>query len=276
MNRIEFAPGEQDAQLEKAGTAWTAQFERLRAVFLVGSLLGLTGVWALISGLNVLPPFILPGPGQVALRFWEALLDGTLLRHTAATLLEVVLGLLSGSLFAMLCGYGVARSRLLERLLMPYLVASQAVPVVAIAPLLVIWFGPGLFSKVLVCALIVFFPVLVNTAVGLRSVPAHLHDLMRSMHATRLQILRHLDIPASLPIMLGGLRIGATLAVIGAVVGEFVGADRGLGFLLNVARGQFDTALVFAAVFTLIGMALGLYGLVLLAERQFLKWQIRN
>jgi NitT/TauT family transport system permease protein len=276
MNRLEPAVNFQEAQAEKANVAWPEHFERLRSWFLLISFLLVMGIWELTSGLNLLPSFILPGPGQVGLRFFQAVVDGTLPRHTAATLLEVMLGLLSGSLFAMLCGYAIARSRLLERLILPYLVASQAVPIVAIAPLLVIWFGPGLFSKVLICALIVFFPVLVNTVVGLRSVPQHLRDLMRSMHATRLQSLRHLDIPAALPIFLGGLRIGATLAVIGAVVGEFVGADRGLGFLLNVARGQYDTALVFAAVFTLVGMALGLYGLVLLAERRFLKWQLKN
>jgi len=249
---------------------------RAQAWFLPLSFLLAVLIWAAVSGLGWLPQFILPGPGQVALRFAQAAVDGTLLRHAAATLEEVVLGLLAGSSLAMLCGYAIARSRLLERLLSPYLVASQAVPVVAIAPLLVIWFGPGLFSKVLICALIVFFPVLVNTAVGLRGVPQHLRDLMRSLHATRLQTIRHLDIPAALPVFLGGLRIGATLSVIGAVVGEFVGADRGLGFLINVARGQYDTALVFATVLTLIAMALGLYGLVLLAERRLLKWQPRS
>ncbi|GAP08704.1 ABC-type nitrate/sulfonate/bicarbonate transport system, permease component [Anaerolinea thermolimosa] len=235
-------------------------------------LLGLAG-WHFLAASGWWAPFILPGPLQVAGRFWQALIDGTLIRHTAATLLEVSLGLLAGSLTATVLGYLIARSPALERLLAPYLVASQAVPVVAIAPLLVIWFGPGLFSKVLICALIVFFPVLVNTVVGLRAVPQNLRDLMRSFHATRWQTLRYLEIPAALPVFLGGLRIGATLSVIGAVVGEFIGADRGLGFLINVARGQYDTALVFAVVLTLVGMALGLYGLVLLLERRLLAWQ---
>ncbi len=221
------------------------------------------------------PAFILPAPGRVWSRFLIALADGSLLPNAAATLLEVVLGLLAGVILATLTGYVLAKSRLLERLLSPYLVASQAIPIVAIAPLLVIWFGPGMFSKILICALIVFFPVLVNTVVGVRAVPDHLRDLMRSMHATPLQTLRYLEIPASLPVFLGGLRIGATLSVIGAVVGEFVGADRGLGFLVNVGRGQFDTALVFVAVFTLVAMALGLYGLVLLFEKRMLRWQAR-
>jgi NitT/TauT family transport system permease protein len=229
--------------------------------------------WELLSRLAGLPAFILPAPGQVASRFWGALLDGSLLVHTAVTLGEVLLGLLAGTAAALLLGYGIAKSRLFERMVAPYLVATQAIPVVAIAPLLVIWFGPGMFSKVLVCALIVFFPVLVNTVVGVRAVPPVLHDLMGSLHATRAQVLRQLEFPAALPILLGGLRIGATLSVIGAVVGELVGADQGLGFLVNAARGRYDTALVFVAVFTLILLALGLYGLVALLERKLLSWQ---
>jgi NitT/TauT family transport system permease protein len=230
-------------------------------------------LWQLSVLLFNLPAFILPSPQQVMERAVLAVADGTLLRNLSATLLEVLIGLFSGSLLASMLGYWLARSRLLERVLSPFLVASQAIPMVAIAPLLVIWFGPGLFSKVLICALIVVFPVLVNTVVGLRAVPEHLRDLMLSMRATQLQMLRYLEIPAALPVLLGGLRIGATLSVIGAVVGELVGADRGLGFLINVGRGQYDTALVFVAVFTLIFMALCLYGSVLFIERRVLRWQ---
>ncbi len=243
---------------------------------LLPSLLAALILWLAAARLADLPSFILPSPGQVAARFAQALSDGTLLRHTSATLIEVLAGLAAGALLAVLLGYLLARSPLLERLLAPYLVASQAIPVVAIAPLLVIWFGPGIFSKILICALIVFFPVLVNTVVGLRAVPENLRDLMRSLRATRAQTLRYLEIPAALPVLLGGLRIGATLSVIGAVVGEFVGADRGLGFLINVGRGQYDTALVFAAIFTLVTMALALYGCVVLLERRLLAWQRRG
>jgi NitT/TauT family transport system permease protein len=230
-------------------------------------------LWWLITRIANLPAFILPSPMEVAIRFWKALVDGSLLVHTAVTLTEVLLGLLAGTSVAVVLGYAIAKSRMFEKLVSPYLVASQAIPIVAIAPLLVIWFGPGIFSKVLICALIVFFPVLVNTVVGLRAVPRPLHDLMGSLRATRTQTLRFLELPAALPILLGGLRIGATLSVIGAVVGELVGSNQGLGFLINVARGQYDTALVFVAVFTLILLALILYGLVAFAERRFLVWQ---
>jgi len=232
--------------------------------------------WQALTYFAGLPAFILPSPAQVAGRFVTALQDGSLLWHTAVTLSEVLLGLLAGTCSATLLGYAVAKSRAFERLASPFLVASQAIPIVAIAPLLVIWFGQGMFSKILICGLIVFFPVLVNTVVGLRAVPRSLNELMRSLHASPWQTLRLLEIPAALPIFLGGLQIGATLSVIGAVVGEFVGADRGLGFLINVGRGQYDTALVFVAVFTLVGMALSLYGMVIYLERRLLAWQDRN
>lgn len=229
--------------------------------------------WELTARLTGLPAFILPSPLMVAERFLFALADGSLLRHAAITLLEVLLGLLAGASAATLFGYAIAKSRLFERLVSPFLVASQAIPIVAVAPLLIIWFGPGMFSKVLICALIVFFPVLVNTVVGLRAVPRSLYELMRSLRASRAQMLRLLEIPAALPVFLGGLRIGATLSVIGAVVGEFVGADRGLGFLINVGRGQYDTALVFVAIITLVALALALYGIVILLESRLLAWQ---
>ncbi len=242
---------------------WTA-FASLAA-----ALLG----WWLVSRFAGLPAFILPAPEQVAVRFWKALTDGSLLVHTAATLTEVLLGLLAGTTAAVTSAMPLPRAACSSSWSPPTWLPRKPFPVVAIAPLLVIWFGPGIFSKVLICALIVFFPVLVNTVVGVRAVPRPFHDLMHSLHATRGQILRMLELPAALPVLLGGLRIGATLSVIGAVVGELVGSDHGLGFLVNVGRGQYDTALVFVAVFTLIALALALYGLVSFLERKLLIWQ---
>lgn len=264
MNGTEFVQGMRTA------SHWLA---RRRAVFLLASLLLALLGWELSARLGKFPSFILPLPALVARRFVQVAQDGTLLRHAAFTLFEVLLGLALGVSLSTFLGYWLAKSPLLERLLSPFIVASQSVPIVAIAPLLVIWFGPGWFSKVLICALIVFFPVLVNTLVGLRSVPADLRDLMRSLRATRWQMIRHLEVPAAMPVFLGGLRIGATLSVIGAVVGEFVGSDRGLGFMINRARGVYDTALVFVAVLALITLAMCLYGLVVWLERYLLAWQ---
>jgi len=230
-------------------------------------------VWRLITRYSGIPNFILPSPLSVWTRLLRAIGDGSLPYHTWITFTEIVLGLLAGVLFATIVGYALARSRSLERVLSPYLVASQAIPVVAIAPLLVIWLGEGILSKVVICALIVFFPVLVNTIVGVRAVPTALYDLMNSLHASRAQILWKVEVPASLPVFLGGLRIGATLSVIGAIVGELVDAEEGLGFLLQLGDFQYDTPMVFVAVFTLIALALMLYGIVTLMEKRFLKWQ---
>ncbi|GAB4499794.1 MAG: ABC transporter permease [Anaerolineales bacterium] len=243
---------------------------------LLASLLLAIPIWALVVRISGLPKFILPSPMDVWTRFLKALNDGSLLYHTGITLIEVLLGLLVGVCFATIVGYMLAKSRTLETVLSPYLVASQAIPIVAIAPLLVIWLGDGILSKVIICALIVFFPVLVNTIVGVRAVSASLYDLMGSLRATRWQILWKLELPASLPILLGGLRIGATLSVIGSIVGELVDAEQGLGFLLQLGDFQYDTSMVFVAVFMLVALALGLYGIVTLLERKFLKWQQRQ
>ncbi|HSL44899.1 MAG TPA: ABC transporter permease [Anaerolineales bacterium] len=230
-------------------------------------------VWHMITRYGGIPNFILPSPLSVWTRFIRALRDGSLIYHTGITLLEIVLGLLAGVILATIVGYVLAKSRTLERILSPYVVASQAIPIVAIAPLLVIWLGDGILSKVVICALIVFFPVLVNTIVGVRAVPPALYDLMNSLHASRSQILWKVEVPASLPVFLGGLRVGATLSVIGAIVGELVDAEEGLGFLLQLGDFQYDTPMVFVAVFMLIALALMLYGIVILLEKRLLKWQ---
>ncbi|RMF46889.1 MAG: ABC transporter permease subunit, partial [Anaerolineae bacterium] len=162
-------------------------------------------LWHLTARWSGLPAFILPAPGRVGLRLLDVLRDGSLLYHTLVTLNEILLGLALGLSAAFSLGYALAKSPRLERFLSPYLVASQATPMVAIAPLLVIWLGPGMGVKVLICALIVFFPVLVNTIVGVRGVPAELHTLMRSLRASRWQTFRLLELPAALPVLLGGL-----------------------------------------------------------------------
>ncbi len=248
-------------------------WNRFRALLVPGTLVAGLLAWAAAARWSGLPAFMLPSPPAVWARLLSTLADGSLFRHTWVTLQEILSGLGIGLAAAASLGYILAKSRTAERLLAPYIVASQSIPIVAIAPLLVIWFGPGRLSKVLICALIVFFPILVNTVVGVRSVPADLRDLMRSLRATRWQTFRLLEIPAALPVLLGGLKIGATLSVIGAVVGEFVGADEGLGFLVNIGRGLYDTALVFVAVFLLIAMALALYGLVAWFERK-VNWRM--
>jgi putative riboflavin transport system permease protein len=226
-------------------------------------------LWEAVVIIGRLQPFILPPPETVLLRFLGAVLDGTLLPHLLTTLVEVALGLGVGAGSALVIGYALARSALVERLLSPYLVAAQATPILALAPLLVLWFGTGLLSKVVICSLIVFFPVAVATMVGIRSVDAGLLELGRSLRATRGQILTTLEIPAALPSILGGLRVGATLAVVGAIVGEWAGAERGLGVLINIARGSlFDIPLMFATLLTIALVGIVLYVAVVSLERR--------
>jgi len=247
--------------------------ERRALLFVPLALLLFLGLWQAIVWVGDYPAFILPSPGRVYRRALRAAAEGLLWRHTRVTLSEILGGLTLGLTTAVVLGYGMAKSTFLERLLAPYVVASQSVPIVALAPLLVIWFGSGRLSKVLVCALTIFFPMLVNTMVGVRSVDPDLADLMRSLRATRWQTFTKLEVPAALPVLLGGLKVSVTLSVIGAVVGEFVAADRGLGFLINVARGNFDTPLMFVALFTLVAIALTLYLLVALIESLLLRWR---
>jgi NitT/TauT family transport system permease protein len=181
---------------------------------------------------------------------------------------EIGLGFGIGAGLALAVGYALARLPLAERLLSPYLVAAQATPTLVFAPLLVLWFGPGLTAKIVICAVIVFFPVAISTMIGIRAVDAGLLELARSLRATRWQVLTTLEIPAALPAIFGGLRVGVTLAVVGAIVGEWAGSDRGLGLLVNLARGSlFDIPLMFATVLTIALLGVALYALVVVIER---------
>jgi len=226
-------------------------------------------VWKAVVVVGGLPPFILPPPEAVAGRFVTAWLDGTVWPHFVTTIVEVVLGFVVGAGLGLVVGYGLARSVLFERLASPYLVAAQAIPILVLAPLLVLWFGPGLASKIVICALIVFFPMAIATMVGIRSVDARLLELGRSLRATRRQVLLTLEIPAALPNIFGGMRVGVTLAVVGAVVGEWAGASNGLAVLINVARGSlFDIPLMFATLLTIALVGVALYLVVVAVERR--------
>ncbi|MDX1413216.1 MAG: ABC transporter permease [Candidatus Promineifilaceae bacterium] len=220
------------------------------------------------------PAFILPGPGDVWQQFLIVLGDGRLIRHSLITVSEIIPGLLIGFLIALPLGYLLAKSPLADRLLSPYLIASQAIPIIAIAPLLTIWVTSAYWARVWVAVLVVFFPILVSSVTGIRSVPPELYELMHSLRATRGQIFRKLEIPASMPVLIAGLKVGATLAVIGTLVGEFVQPkSEGLGFLLVTARYQFKTDLVFVILIMLVIIALTLYGLVALMEKRLLHWR---
>jgi NitT/TauT family transport system permease protein len=225
--------------------------------------------WKLVVVLGDWKPFVLPPPESVASRLISGWADGTIGPNAATTLLEVVLGFTVGSTAAVLLGYLLARSRFAERVLSPYVVAAQSTPILALAPLFAIWFGTGLVSKVVMCSLIVFFPVAIATMVGIREVDRSLLEMSRAFRASRLQTLLRIEIPGALPSIFGGLRVGATLAVVGAVVAEWAGADNGLGVLLLIAKGsRFDMPLALATLVTIAGLGVACYLVVVVVERR--------
>ncbi len=215
--------------------------------------------------------FLIPAPIEVAARFLKMLADGSLLQHTGVTLLEMTLGLALGTATAIILGYILAHNRFLARLLEPIIVISQAMPIVALAPLLTVWLGPRLASKVFICALIVFFPILVNISVGLKSIDPRLSDLFSLLESSRLQRLLHLEIPAVMPDFLAGLRVGGTLAGMGAVVGEFVASSAGLGYLVKQGQNTYDLPEMFVAILTLMLITLSVYGILTVIERRIMR-----
>lgn len=223
-------------------------------------------LWELFVKAKAYPDFFLPPPSRIAARFVEAWGDGLLIRHGAVTLGEALMGFFLALLFALGLGYALAKSPLLEKIISPYLVASQTVPIIALAPLILIWFGTGFWSNAFVGALVCFFPMLVNTVTGIRSIRPEYRQLFRSYAASGMQIFIKLELPAALPVLFAGARVGATLSVIGVTVVELFWADRGLGFMVNVARGQFDTPLLFVTLVALSAIALAMYGALSLLE----------
>jgi NitT/TauT family transport system permease protein len=226
------------------------------------------GAWQLAAETHALPSYFVPAPAEVLAAFQRSVASGLLLGFAGWTLAESFTGFALGALIALPLGYAIARSRSLALLLEPYLAASQALPAVALAPLLVLWLPYGLPPVAVLCALIVFFPAVVSTALGLRTLDRDVLDAARVEGANRWQLLWHMEAPLALPAILAGLRTSLTLSITGAVVGEFVIGDQGLGGLLEIARSNFDTPLVFATLLMLALLAMALYGLARFAERQ--------
>jgi ABC-type nitrate/sulfonate/bicarbonate transport system permease component len=230
----------------------------------------LTGGWELLAKLGHVEDYLLPAPSEVASALWR---DRDLLApDTWITAREVLLG------FGLALAVGVAialvlhLSPVIRRAAYPLVVASQAIPVVVIAPILVIWFGYGVTPKLIVIALICFFPVVVNTLDGLEGVDRDQAKMMRTLGASRLDLLRRLEVPSALPFLFSGAKVAVAVAVIGAVFGELVGSDAGLGHAIQVGTAQLETARVFAAVLILSVMAIALFGLVALIERRAVPW----
>ncbi len=245
---------------------------RPRVVGVLSLLLGLAaweGVALLLQG----PPVLLPVPQAVAARLWDLAGRGVLWPHVALTLTEAGLGFALAAVIGLTLAYPVAQSRLLEAALAPYIAGTQAVPVIAIAPLLVLWFGLDLAPKVITCAVICFFPILINTVIGLRSVDRALIEAAQTFGANRGQILRYIEAPLAARAILGGLKLAVTLAMTGAVVGEFISANAGLGYLLTAGRSAFDTTLIFVALTVLVAVTVTGYALVGFCETWYIDWE---
>ena len=234
-------------------------------------LLALAGLWQAVVWISDAPAYILPGPARVAVMLaarWPELLE-----HAALTVAEILLGLVLGTLLGIASALVIAWFRPARHWLMPILVVSQAIPVFALAPILVLWLGYGMASKVAMATLIIYFPVTAAFFDGLRRTEAGWLDLARTMGGSRLSILRHIRIPAALPSLTSGLRVATAVAPIGAVVGEWVGSSGGLGYLMLQANARMQIDLMFAALFVLGVFAVGLYYAVDWALRRVLPWQ---
>ena len=242
----------------------------LRLALLVVSL----AIWEAAVRLLHVPAFILPPPSQIGAALYRGSVSGIYLENFWITLAETLLGFALGSLVAFVIGTALATSRLVEYYLYPYIVMFQSMPKVALAPLVVIWFGLGLTSKVVSAALIAFFPLLVNTIVGLRSADEDRVDLMRSLAATELQIFRMLRLPSALPFIMAGLEVAMVFSLVGAIVAEFVGAEAGLGMLIQSRNFSMDVAGEFALLFILAVMGLALNSVVASIRRRVLFWDV--
>jgi NitT/TauT family transport system permease protein len=233
-------------------------------------LLGLLLAWEGACRAFAISPLVLPPPSAIAQSLARGLASGYFWPHIRATALELLLGVLAGCTIGFAAGVVMAETKLLRALFMPYVVASQVIPKLALAPLFVLWFGFGITSTVVITALICFFPLLENTMTALAQVQPERIELFRMLKATRWQTLWRLKLPAGAPGILAGVRVAVVLALVGAVVGEFIGASRGLGALVIASQGTMDTPLMFAVLLLIAALGMLAYQATLLLERWLL------
>ena len=236
----------------------------------VMTLVVLLAVWAVVSKTSGIQTFLLPTPKSVIIALWEQ--RGMLASSTVTTLTETALGLLLGTILGAVSALAIVYSPFMQRWLMPLLLISQAIPVFALAPLLVLWFGFGMASKVVMAIIVIFFPITAAFSDGLRRTDLGFLDLARTMNASPLSILSHVRLPAAMPAFASGLRVATAIAPIGAVVGEWVGASSGLGYVMLNANARIETDVMFAALFVLALMAISLWVLVDRVLKRLLFW----
>ncbi|MDA0661324.1 MAG: ABC transporter permease [Proteobacteria bacterium] len=228
--------------------------------------------WEVFSRVSGFPELVLPSLSAVLDTLWNGLASGYLLPHIWMTTAGMLLGLATGCIIGFACGIVLGESAILRRVLYPYIIASQVIPKLALAPLFIIWFGFGMTSIVVITALICFFPLLENTLTAIQHIDPQKRELFRMLGATRMQTLMRLKIPAGLPVIMAGFRVAVVLSLVGAVVGEFVGGREGLGAMIIASQGMMDSPLMFAIliVITILGM------LLFQATIWFEKWLLRK
>ena len=239
-------------------------------------LIVLIALWELFCRLSGISALVIPAPSAVMETLWTGMISGYLLPHIWITTAEMVLGLATGCLIGFVCGIVLGETEFLRRLLYPYIIASQVVPKLALGPLFIVWFGFGMTSTVIITALICFFPLLENTMTGIHHIDPQKRELFRMLGATRMQTLCRLKIPSGLPVIMAGVRVAVVLALVGAVVGEFIGGRAGLGATIIAAQGMMDSTLMFAlfVVITILGMVF--YQATILLERWLLRHHMKG
>ena len=263
----------QPAKLDGPTTVSTG-IGALKRLMPLAGILAFLLLWQIFVVVWKVPPYLLPTPVAIAQTFFSELPD--LLRHGWVTVYEMIAGYALAVGIAIPLAIAITSSRRFNEFVMPTMLFFQIVPKVAIAPLFLFWFGVGPTPKILVAFLISFFPIVIDAAVGLRSMSVEMTDLARSMGATRLQAFARFRLPTSLPYLFSGLKVAATLAIAGTVVGEFVGADKGLGYLLLVTNSNMQTSLMFATIVALTIIGLVFYYLVELLEGLLIPWHVTH
>jgi NitT/TauT family transport system permease protein len=228
--------------------------------------------WEILVKLFNVSEFLLPSPSRIFNAYISMAFSGRLFFHTWVTVVETLAGFIFGGFIGIILGYAISKSKTIDNILSPLIIAAQTTPKLALAPLFLIWFGFGLTSKILITSLVVFFPIFVNTIVAIKSINPNLKALMKLVHANKWQVVKQLELPSSLPLLFAGFKSGITLAIVGAVVGEFVGASAGLGYLIIFGTGYLDTATVFVAIIQLILIGIIFYEIITVIGSKLMKW----
>ena len=238
------------------------------------TLVSIIVLWEVLLNIFNIPPYLIPKPTDIVEAAYSRPINWA--EHTWATLIETLLGFSIGALLGIISAITIVYSKLMEKILYPILLFAQVIPKVAVAPILVVWFGFGLAPKIAIAVVISFFPVVVNTMIGLRLLEQDLVDLAVSLRATSWQIFQKLRFPNSLPYLFGGLKISITMSLVGAIVAEFVTSQRGLGYLVNFANTFMDTPLMFVGVVILSVMGGALYLIIMIVERILMPWHVTD